>query len=146
MGEAYEQINEGIFDRMKANSAGRQAVRDAGGKTGIGGMIQRGKHGIIKGLGGQLKSGEQKQMNAQSMARSQAQVNNITATYMTQIKKIAENMATDLKKLNVDPSLIEDDAAREIVKLIFDYQPPQSEPAPIKPQGAPGTLSGTLEG
>ena len=127
MEDALEQINEGMFDRMKAKSAGRQAVRAVGGKTGVGGLVQKGKQGIIKGLGGQLTRQAQDQAGKENIAQSSAQVNTLTAQYMQQIQQIASAYKTDIGKLNIDVSMIDDKAAKEIVKLIMAYVPPTGE-------------------
>ncbi len=50
LGEAYEEMNEGFMDQIKARRAGKQAFGDAGGKSGIGGLMQKGKRGIINKL------------------------------------------------------------------------------------------------
>ena len=125
MEEALEQMNEGLFDRAKAKRAGQQAVKAAGGKTGLGGLVQKGKQGIIKGLGGQLNRADQKQAGVDNIAQSSGRVNAITASYMQQIQKIAQKYGADIQKLGVDPSMIDDKAARDIVKMIMAYQPPQ---------------------
>lgn len=124
MEEAYDNLNEGWRERMSAKSAGRQAVRDAGGKTGLSGLVQKGKQGIIKGLGGELSRSDVKQQGADNIAQSGGQVNAITASYMQQIQKIANNYKADIGKLNVDVSMIDDKDARQIVKLIMAYVPP----------------------
>jgi hypothetical protein len=127
LGEAYDQVSEGMFDRLSARRAGNQAVKAAGGKTGISGAIQNAKHGIIKGLGGTLNRKDANQSRKDNIARSRGQVNAITARYMEQIKDIANRYSTDITKLGVDISMIDDDAAREIVRLIMKYNPPQEE-------------------
>jgi hypothetical protein len=121
MEEALEQMQEGIFDRMGARKAGREAVRAGGGKTGIGGMIQKGKQAAIKGLGGQVTSADRKQASADNIAQSKGQVNALTASYMNKIQKIAQQYGNDIAKLGVDVSMIEDAQAREIVKAILAY-------------------------
>ena len=143
LGEAYGQMNEGIFDRAGAKKAGRQAVRDAGGKTGIGGLIQKGKQAAIKGLGGQVTSADKKQASSENIAQSRAQVNAITTSYMQKIQQIAQAYGVDIQKLGVDVSMIEDAKAREIVKLIMAYTPPQAAVPPEKPQGLPATVGAT---
>lgn len=122
--ESYDKINEGIFDRMGAKRAGREAVRAAGGKTGLGGLAQKAKRGVIKGLGGELSRKEKQKIDAESIARSKGQVNALTASYMQKIQEIAQKYGADVQKLGVDLSMIDDKAAREIVRLIMAYQPP----------------------
>lgn len=122
--ESYDKINEGIFDRMGASKAGREAVRAAGGKTGLGGLAQKAKRGVIQGLGGELSRKEKRQVGAEGIAKSKGQVNALTASYMMKIQKIAQQYGADVQKLGVDLSMIDDKAARDIVRMIMAYQPP----------------------
>lgn len=119
-----ELLMEGIFDRMRAKSAGRKAERDAGVTLGTK-ALGAGSKFLNKATGGNIAGSSklQKTLDKGSVAKSSAQVANISTAYMQKLKAIADKFAVDIKRLNVDPSMIEDDAVRQILQSLLKYTP-----------------------
>lgn len=46
----------------------------------------------------------------------------LATTYMPRFQKIANNFANDLKKVNIDISMIEDDGIRTVLSSILNYK------------------------
>ena len=142
MTEAYDQVNEGIFDRMKAKSAGKDAYKAAGGKTGMAGLGQKARAGIANVVGGQLNSKEKTQMAGAKTAQQFAQLNALVAGY-------AQKIQADLQKINVDANGIEDDALRTAIQTIINYKAPEQaqapEQAPEQTETYPGVQGSTTK-
>jgi len=125
LSEAYDdvgQVDEGMFDRMKGRSAGKQAYKDAGGKTGLAGVGQKLKRGAITALGGNVKAGETKQIKAAQNASNAANVAEVAAQHVQKIQ-------ADLNKMQIDLSNIQDDSLRKAIQGIMNYVPTTPTPA-----------------
>lgn len=125
LGEAYEQMNEGLFDRMGAKKAGREAFKQAGGKTGLAGLGQRAKHGIIKGLGGQVKSGELKAIDKANVARSTAGADAIVNAYKPKFKALFDQFKMDLGKTTgntEDWGDVNDEQMNALIQILENWE------------------------
>lgn len=111
--ETYEKMSEGILDRIKAGGAQRQAVRDAGG-GGIGGLVNKGKQGLIKKLGGNISS----QDNQRNMQMGKAKADALAASYMAKIDELANEFWTSLEQTGVDSTMLTDPRAKEVFRAL----------------------------
>lgn len=99
--EAYDNIQEGMFDRAAANKAGKQAFKDAGGKTGLGGLVQRGAQYVADKAGYSASPELQAAQDAQGGAKTAAQVEALAQRYLVDVQKIAANLQKDMGKLGI---------------------------------------------
>jgi hypothetical protein len=119
-----QMYTEGLFDRMKAKHAGRVAERGAGA-----GFKAKALGGIGKATTG--SAGKfQKTLDAGTEAKNTAQIEAITSAYMGKLTSIANKYANDIKKLGIDVSMIDDDAARKIIIGLLKYGQAPVAPAP----------------
>lgn len=122
-----EQLySEGFLDRTKAKFAGSKARKEAGVSFGD---VARSKtidpiaSKLGKKLGYDVKVGNDrtKRLNKGESAKVSAQANQLVAGYTPKFKKLANGLAADLKKMNLDVSLIDDDATRKLLIAILKY-------------------------
>jgi len=122
MEEAFDEIQEGILDRMKGGFASTKAGFDAAGGIGKG-LMGRGKRGIIQGLGGNLNTKDRNQ----NMAEQKAKANALIASYAKKLKELAVEANVALEKLQVDGSMIEDRIAVDAIKLLARGEYPNKQ-------------------
>ena len=99
--EAYSEIQEGFWDQRAAKKAGKQGYKDAGGKTGLGGLAQKAGQAIGRKVGMQVSPEREAQAQAQQDAQAQGQVSQLANGYMDRIFGILDKLTKDMDDLGI---------------------------------------------
>lgn len=115
-----EIYSEGILDRMRARRDGREAEKDVG--LTMASKLRRVAQPTAKKMGFDVSRKEKEKWDKADVEKATATARSLATTYMPRFQKIANNFANDLKKVNIDISMIEDDGIRTVLSSILNYK------------------------